>query len=382
MELDGLTQAIDELFENEEDMFVDGEGVAALYRQFSRLHAFVVGAAASLDASREWEAAGARNCATYLALTAGLPTAEARRDVSLGRRLVKLTCVRKAFSEGEIGSAHASAIARLSNERTQEALGRDEELLVEKAKGLSSFADFTRVISYWEQLADPEGTDERAEGQRTRRDVFLVESFGGTFLGKMTLDPISGTIVADELTRLENELFASDWAKATERLGRDPKANELGRTPPERRADALVEMATRSKTAPADGRRPEPLFSVFVGFETLNGRIAELAGGTVVAPGALVGHLDGSIFERVVFGPGKRVEVSKKARLFTGATRRAIELRDRRCTHPYCDRPISQCQCDHIIRYADGGPTTQENGRLLCGFHNRLRNRDGPPAAG
>jgi hypothetical protein len=141
-------------------------------------------------------------------------------------------------------------------------------------------------------------------------------------------------------------------------------------------------MATRSKTAPADGKRPEPLFSIFVGWETLNGRIAELANGTVVSPGALVDYLGGSIFERVVFGTDKRVEVSKKARPFTGATRRAIELRDRQCTHTYCDRPISQCQCDHVIRYADGGPTTQENGRLLCGFHNRLRDRDGPPAPG
>jgi len=29
-----------------------------------------------------------------------------------------------------------------------------------------------------------------------------------------------------------------------------------------------------------------------------------------------------------VFGPGNRVEISHTARLFTGATRRAIELRD------------------------------------------------------
>ena len=48
------------------------------------------------------------------------------------------------------------------------------------------------------------------------------------------------------------------------------------------RADALVEMAIRSRTVPADGRRPEPLFSVFVGFETFAGRICELANGTVV----------------------------------------------------------------------------------------------------
>ncbi|MFZ0249420.1 MAG: HNH endonuclease signature motif containing protein, partial [Acidimicrobiales bacterium] len=48
---------------------------------------------------------------------------------------------------------------------------------------------------------------------------------------------------------------------------------------------------------------------------------------------------------------------------------------------------------DHIQTWADGGETTQDNGRLLCGFHNRLRNQreakaangadgaDGPKAA-
>ena len=64
-----------------------------------------------------------------------------------------------------------------------------------------------------------------------------------------------------------------------------------------------------------------------------------------------------------------------RARLFTGGTRRAIELRDRICTHPYCYEPAENCQADHIEPYAVGGPTTQENGRLLCGFHNRLRNQ-------
>jgi hypothetical protein len=81
--------------------------------------------------------------------------------------------------------------------------------------------------------------------------------------------------------------------------------------------------------------------------------------------------------ERVVFGPDRRIEVSATARLFSGATRRAIELRDRACTHPYCDRPAAECQADHVVPWIAGGPTTQENGRLLCPFHNRLRNK--PP---
>jgi 5-methylcytosine-specific restriction endonuclease McrA len=99
----------------------------------------------------------------------------------------------------------------------------------------------------------------------------------------------------------------------------------------------------------------------------------------VVAPGSLVPWLDEALIERAVFGPDARVEIGTTSRLFTGATRRAIELRDRECTHPYCDLPADRCQVDHILPYASGGPTNQENGRLLCGYHNRLRNQRPPP---
>jgi len=34
---------------------------------------------------------------------------------------------------------------------------------------------------------------------------------------------------------------------------------------------------------------------------------------------------------------------------------------------------------DHIQPFSAGGPTTQELGRLLRGFHNRLRNQRPPP---
>ena len=175
-------------------------------------------------------------------------------------------------------------------------------------------------------------------------------------------------------------MFEADCAEARERLGRTARLDELARTSAQRRADALVEMATRSRTAPADGIRPAPLFSVFVGYETLHGRICELENGTVLSPAALASWMDAAYFERAIFSLGSRVDVSVRARLFTGGTRRALELRDRMCTHPYCYEPAESCEADHIEPWAKGGPTTQENGRLLCGFHNRMRNqRERPP---
>ncbi|MEY2568465.1 MAG: hypothetical protein QOE35_2994, partial [Actinomycetota bacterium] len=173
--------------------------------------------------------------------------------------------------------------------------------------------------------------------------------------------------------------FFHDWAEAKARLGHDPSVLDLPRTPAQRRADALVEMATRSRTAPANGRRPEPLFSVLLGDEALS-RLCELANGTVITPGSLLPWLDQAWIERIVFGPASRVlDVGEQRRLFEGATRRAVEVRDRECFHPSCDARADDCQVDHIEPHSWGGETTQDNGRLACGFHNRARHRPSEP---
>jgi hypothetical protein len=112
---------------------------------------------------------------------------------------------------------------------------------------------------------------------------------------------------------------------------------------------------------------------------TLSGRMCQLARGTVVTPGSLLPWLEEADLERAVFAPGRRVECSVTARFFTGATRRAIELRDRQCQHPCCDVPAERCQADHIIEYSKGGLTTQENGRLLCEYHNGPGDQRPPP---
>jgi hypothetical protein len=224
------------------------------------------------------------------------------------------------------------------------------------------------------QLHAPDAVED-AVAQRAGRELHLSPSIDGTWFGRFTLDPIDGTIVAGEIARLERELFDRDWADAKERLGRVPVVGDLARTPAQRRADALVIMATRSATTPPGGRAPAPLFTVFVDVETLTGRICELADGTVVTPGSLVPWLSEAHVRRVVFdGPSRVTDVGATRRLFTGAARAAIQARDRTCYHPTCEEPASRCQIDHIHPWALGGPTTLDNGRLACGFHNRQRN--------
>ena len=140
-------------------------------------------------------------------------------------------------------------------------------------------------------------------------------------------------------------------------------------------------MAIRSRCTHPGGLRPRPLITILTGHESF-ARICELADGTVLAPGQVVPLLSEAEIERVVFdGPDRVISVSRRRR-FTGALRRAIEVRDRRCQHPSgCDEPADRCDVDHIQPYTDGGPTTLDNGRLSCWPHNRhhhLRNAHPP----
>ena len=382
MELDDFAEALDALVSSGAENCGDGASIEVLHHELARFEAFVTEATAAFEANGEWASDGAKTASAWIATRCRVPRSAARRRTRLGRSLRHLPGCAEAWREGRIGADQARAIASARRHRTEASMARDEEMLVAQAASMG-FEDFHRALGYWKQLADPEGADAADEDRRAARNVYLESSFTGMWLGQMTLDPVSGSIVAGELNRLEHELFEADCAAARERLGRTPRIDELARDGGQRRADALVEMATRSASAPADGIRPAPLFSVLVGYETLHGRICELEDGTVLAPSALLPWMQAAYFERAIFSLGTRVDVSVRARLFTGGTRRAIELRDRICTHPYCYEPAETCEADHIQPYADGGPTTQENGRLLCGFHNRLRNqreqRERPP---
>jgi GNAT superfamily N-acetyltransferase len=333
---------------------------------------------AAFDASGDWRADGARSASQWLSVTCKLPSSTTNRLVHLARMLRHMPLVEQAWLAGEINNHHVAALCKAYRPTTTEAFARDEAMLVDQAKTMR-FGHFLVAVRYWLYKADPDRDEDEAQQQHDARSFYLDPSGWGKWFGKVTLDSIGGTIVHNEMKRIERQLFEADWAEAKARLGDDVCATDLRRTPAQRRADALVEMATRSAAMPAGARRPEPLFSVYVGFETLHGPICELANGQVVTPGSLVPWLDQAWLERVVFDPKSRpIDVGEQRRLFTGATRRAVELRDRECYHVMCDVRAEDAEIDHVIPASVGGPTIQDNGRVACGFHNRLRLRREP----
>lgn len=374
---DALAREIKELHQLDLDS-MSGEELQVASLELDRLSSSFDAARtavqAAFDRRRSWADAGARSCSAFLARETGRPKSECASRLALGRALRHLPLAAVAWAAGEISEAHVRKLLSLRSRRTVEALARAEAMLVHQAQTLT-FAEFAQLVEYWRMHADPDGAEESDIERRDRRRVSLDQTFSGMWSGAMLLDPISGEIVGNELERRERALFEADWAAAKARLGRDPLVGELDRSPDQRRADALVEMARRSASVPAGGKAPKPLFQVLLGSDAFS-HLLQLASGQVLPPEALLPWLSDADLERYLFdGTRERVISVSYRRTFTGALRDLIQVRDQLCYHRYCDVPSHLCQIDHIEPWAAGGITAQENGRAACGFHNHLRQR-------
>lgn len=328
------------------------------------------------DAAGVWSDLGYRSAWSWLAHRGRMTARRARAEVRFARVLRRMSASAAALASGTIGLDAARCIAGAHRPAVAAALERDEAMLVDQARTLD-VVELERVVRYWEQHADPDGLEAAATERHADRRVRCSSGLDGIFIDGW-LPTVPGTVFRNELERLEDELFLADWKQARAEHGDGVTVDRLARSGPQRRADALVEMAARSATAPADGRRPRPLVSVLVGYETFAGRVCELAAGQVVTPGEVAALLDEAAIERVVFdGPSRVLDIGH-ARLFTGALRRAIQLRDRWCIEPGCHVPGDSCEIDHLQPAAYLGETTQSNGVLRCPFHHRRRHRELP----
>jgi hypothetical protein len=347
--------------------------VVALRRARAQLHAIETRLVDRVDRTRAWADDDYLTTAAWLAASDHTSLDEARADVRLARRLRTMPRTAAALAAGDITMAHARRLAALNAPDTTVAFADGEESLVDDARSLR-WCDFVKAAGYWLRHAREDRDPDPDKPDREHRKVALHEGLRGTGLLSGELTPVARSIVGGELGRLERTLFEQDWAAAKATHGDATTTAHLSRTTAQRRHDALVEMATRSATAPADGKRPRPLVSILVGEDSLR-RMLELADGTLVSPATAAELLDEAVMERIVLdGPSRVLDLGQQ-RGFVGAARRAVEIAHRRCTGPGCHVPAEQCEIDHTVPYSWGGPTHPDNGRPKCRAHHRLHSR-------
>jgi hypothetical protein len=215
--------------------------------------------------------------------------------------------------------------------------------------------------------ADVDAVRRRKECHAERE--ISIEDFRGGF------SEIHGSLFTPDARALEKALDAL----AATVCEHDPRSRK------QRRADAVGALAARAdrlgcrcgRTDCAAGRRPSATPVVIH-------VIAEQATveGTGDGPGWLV-EADGLI------PPDLIAELAQSARLVSlvhPADARAeqgyvpskaladfVRCRDLTCRWPGCDRPAIECDVDHTIPYAEGGPTHASNLKCYCRTHHLVK---------
>jgi hypothetical protein len=119
-----------------------------------------------------------------------------------------------------------------------------------------------------------------------------------------------------------------------------------GRTAPQRRADALVEVCRAvlgtDVLGTAGGEPIQLVITASLDPVTRQLGVGTLDTGVRLSPGA-VRRLacDAQILPAILGGQSQVLDVGRQRRLYSGAVRRALNLRDGGCAFPGCDRPSS-----------------------------------------
>jgi hypothetical protein len=374
-----LDQAIDAVAAVDPDALSDAELhelVVATRRQRDRLAAAEARLLAVWDARKIWADDGSKAAASRLARECSLATQTTRVELRRARKLRGMPQTAEALRDGKLSIDQAELLAFANQPAVATLFAGDESLLIGQICGLRFFPA-QRMVGYWLAAAHDEVGTAPESVSREGRHFAAVRTLYGTVDLKGTLDRMADTELLGALGRIEQVLFEADWAEARAKHGPDATAERLGRSAGQRRADALVEMARRSAALPPGAQLPRPLITVLAGYGRFS-NVCELADGTVISPAEVVAYLGEADVERIVFdGPSRVIDVGVRRRFFGGATRRAIEVRDRTCTHPSgCEVAAEDCEIDHIVPWSRGGLTTQANGRCLCAVHNRRRNAE------
>jgi Domain of unknown function (DUF222) len=375
--VDDLREALDGLAALDPSTLSDDEvtdTVAALQQLQAQLDAARVRLTGVFDTRRVWQTLGARSAAVCLAGRTNAAPADLSRDVKLARRLRSMPHTREAFSTGAIGRRHTDMLARAHSSTRPPiaaAFPAAEEMLVGFARDMD-YRSFEAALRYWLEITDPDGATQDADADFASRYLNLSQTLRDRWVIDGELDPVAGAEIAEALQRIYEELWAADWKLCRQRHGDQACEDRLWRTPTQRRADCLVEMARRASATPADANKPAPLVVIHLGDETLT-RMCELASGRVIHPAHVIPHLGDADVQRITYAGASRkiTELGTRTPFFSGLLREAIQHRDRHCTEPGCDQPAGRCQVDHHVPKSRGGFTSQTNGRTRCKPANR-----------
>ncbi len=366
-----LLSALDELAVVDADgLPLDGvlDLVAELSTAANRVAAALTSAVRAADRREAYRRDGAVSMKAWLRGSCRMAPSEATATVSTGRRLDQLPETAAAFAEGAISAAHARVITRaMTPARIAKAadagidLGETDAILADLARATAPH-ETARGVARWVAGVDPDGTlDDAAD---TRRRFTMAPGLDGRVHLRGELDAVGGEYLHTALAAL---------------LNGDRSAGDT-RCHAERQGDALVALARGALDAgglpTVRGERPHVRVAIDLLALCAQRGAAGVSGGSLGWAGPLNPETarrlacDAGI-ARIITGPdGLPLDVGREQRTATAAIRRAVEARDGHCVFSGCDALPEWCDVHHVIHWAHGGPTSCDNGALLCERHH------------
>ncbi len=333
---------------------------------FNRLDAARTALVGMFDARMVWATDAARNAQSWLAARTEQSRPEAAARVRLARSLRSMPHVAAAHASGRLGTAKARLLADAATDAPG-TFAAHEALLVEEAEKLR-VDSCSKMLNHWRAHANPDGAADRAAKLHNNRAVHLSQSFHGSWHLAGTLTPEAGEILNNALAERCHAMYLADKAHA------DTTGEPIARTPAQRRADALVELAQQLPAAgPATPSITATInLSTFCDPSTQAGAtVGETQHGNPLSRAAGQYLTCDAAISRIVLDPDSTpIDLGVTTRTPTPAQRRALVLRDRGCVFPGCDTPPARAHAHHITHWADGGPTNLQNLALLCSYHH------------
>ncbi len=312
---------------------------------------------------------------SFLRTSSPISPGQARADVEAARALAPDGALREMepqLAAGEVTRAHVDVATRCLA-RIPEHLrtsGTDRAAIATYFTTLaptSHRSELQRAANALLRQIAPDAVDRFDPKAHERRFLDMSTDLTGMLVGHFALDAAAGAAL-----RVAVEACAAP--RPTDDEGRDP------RTAPQRRADALVELAERGRavTTPSRGERPRVVVHTTVEqlARTTGAGPARTEAGDDVGPVDLRRLSCDAVLQRVVWDRdgaplgSELLDLGRTARLADVHQRRALAARDRGCVIPGCGARPAACDAHHVVHWADDGATSLGNLVLLCGSHH------------
>lgn len=331
---------------------------------------------------------GSRDGAAWLSHTTRVRVHDARADLRLARSLeTRYLAVALGLREGRVNLAQAVVITQSLDDLPRDTPG---DLVAEAEQVLVGYAETfepRQLARLGRRILDVVAPNiaEAAEARRlaaleddARRRTRLTLRRNGDGTTRLTglISDACATRLATYLEAFTNPRKRIDPLDAADPLVRLTYPRRLGTAfchlieclDPTRLPLHAGDATTVVVTVTLESLRSELATATLTGASTLPGPDATFD--TITASQARRLACSAGILPAVLGGPSAVLDLGRTQRLFSPAQRRALLLRDQTCRAEGCDIPGTWSEAHHWAPWSASGPTSLDNGVLLCSYHH------------